>query len=186
MAWLQVLLIAVGLSMDAVAVALATGASDRTNGARAAFRLSFHFGLFQFLMPIAGWALALSVRGYIEAYDHWIAFGLLWLVGLRMLWEAFRHKEMEERGGADPSRGMALVALSVATSIDALAVGISLAFLDEAILWPSVLIGCTTGALSLGGVWVGRKLGDRLGANMEIIGGLLLLGIGVQIVLSHT
>ncbi len=185
MSWLQVLLIAVGLSMDAVAVALAAGASGRANGVRAAFRISFHFGLFQFLMPVIGWALALSIRRYIEAFDHWVAFGLLWLVGLRMLWEAFQEEKAVGRG-TDPSRGLSLVALSVATSIDALAVGLSLAFLGQLILWPSVLIGCTTGALSLAGIWMGGKLGDRFGPRMEILGGLILLAIGIQIVLSHT
>jgi putative Mn2+ efflux pump MntP len=184
MPWVQLFLVALGLSMDAFAVALGAGASGRVPGVRAAFRISFHFGLFQFLMPVAGWMLAVSLRPLLEAVDHWVAFALLWMVGLHMVHDGFG------RGGgtkppADPSRGVPLIALSVATSIDALAVGVSLAFLGELILWQSVAIGAVTGTLSLLGVRMGARLGARFGERMEIVGGLILLGIGVQIVLSH-
>ena len=184
MSWLQVLLIAIGLSMDAFAVALGTGTSRSSPNPRAVFRIAFHFGLFQTLMPILGWSVAAAMSNAIASFDHWVAFGLLWFIGIRMLMAAFGEKgEDEERN--DPSKGLSLVALSVATSIDALAVGISLGLLGERIWWPSLVIGCVTGVLSMTGMFLGKRLGMRFGSGMEILGGLILLGIGVQILIVH-
>lgn len=183
MTFTDTLLIAVGLSMDAFAVTLGAGAAVHTMKPRAAFRLPFHFGLFQFLMPVIGWFAGIWVSRYIEAFDHWIAFGLLSFVGLRMIRAAFDKREDGYR--ADPSRGWSLVMLSIATSIDALAVGLTLAMLGVDIWYPSVTIGIVTGCLSLIGFRVGSRLGQALGKRMEIAGGLLLIGLGVRILFQH-
>ena len=126
----ELLVIAVGLSMDAVAVSLAASASNRAPGARATFRLSFHFGLFQAVMPVVGWALGVTVAPYIASIDHWVAFGLLVFVGGRMIYAAL-HDGDDPDLSRDPSRGTTLVMLSVATSIDALAIGLTLAMLGR-------------------------------------------------------
>lgn len=180
---LEVLIIACGLAMDAFAVALGAGASGQLAGRRAAFRLSFHFGLFQFLMPILGWLLAVQLQEFIQSVDHWLAFLLLVIVGGRMIYAGMTSRPEQIRG--DPSRGFSLMALSVATSLDALAVGLSLAFLGADIWWPSAAIGLITCGFSLAGVFLGSKLNEKVGNRMEIAGGLILIAIGIQILATH-
>jgi len=177
-----ILLIAVGLGMDAFAVALCTGATRRDIWFRPGFRLSFHFGLFQFMMPIIGWAAGTTIVRFIEAYDHWIAFGLLAYVGGKMIKESFEDKHQDF--GADPTRKWTLVMLAIATSIDALAVGLSLALLKVPILYPSIIIGLVAAGMTAAGLALGRPLG-RFGKRMELIGGLVLIGIGLRIVIEH-
>ena len=151
----EILLVALALAMDAFAVSLSAGATAYARTARARFRLSFHFGLFQCLMPIAGWLLGTSVAPYIQSVDHWIAFALLAFVGGRMLIAAFdEHEASVQR---DPSRGATLVMLSVATSIDALAVGLTLAMLEVGIWYASAIIGVVTGLLSLVAIRLGSS-----------------------------
>jgi putative Mn2+ efflux pump MntP len=179
----EILMIAVGLAMDASAVSLGAGASGQAQGNRAAFRLSFHFGLFQFMMPVIGWYLGSTVAPLIAGVDHWIAFGLLALVGGRMIRSGLSRSE--ESVPADPTRGFALVALSVATSIDALAIGLSLAMLRVTIWYPSVIIGVVTAGLSLLGLRLGTRLGTRFGKRMETVGGMILVAIGMRLLLSH-
>lgn len=181
---LPLIIIAVGLAMDATAVSLGAGATGRAPGRRAAFRLAFHFGLFQALMPLLGWLVGRTVAGPLQAVDHWIAFGLLVLVGGRMLWGGL-HPEADNAPHRDPSKGWSLVALSVATSIDAFAVGLGLAMLDVAIWVPLALIGVITAAMSLSGLLLGRVLSARWGSRAEVLGGVLLVGIGLQILVSH-
>jgi putative Mn2+ efflux pump MntP len=181
--FLTLLLIAVGLAMDASAVAMAVGAAAREMTFRPTFRLAWHFGLFQFLMPILGWAGGVSVQRHVEAYDHWVAFGLLAFVGVRMI-RASRDSNAASRNG-DPTRGLSLVMLSTATSIDALAVGLSLAALRIGILYPSAVIGLVAASLTTLGIWLGARLGDALGKRMELIGGFILIGIGIRILIQH-
>jgi manganese efflux pump family protein len=181
---LEVLLLAVSLAMDASAVSLGAGAVGRAVGFRPTFRLAFHFGLFQFLMPVIGWLVGSQVAGPIAAVDHWVAFALLAFVGGRMI-RAGLAPEGAPRSG-DPSRGWTLVALSVATSIDALAVGLSLALVGVGILLPSLAIGVITAAMSAIAVQLGGRLGDRLGRRMEVAGGIILIAIGLRIVYAHT
>ena len=170
--------------MDALAVALATGLALGDVSARQTFRLSFHFGLFQFLMPVIGWMAGLTIEAWIAAYDHWLAVGLLGAIGGKMIYEALTAmKETSDR--ADPTRGMSLVVLSVATSVDALAVGVSLGVLHVRIWYPAVVIGIVACALTATGMHVGRRLGRAFGRRMEVAGGLVLIGIGVRILLSH-
>jgi putative Mn2+ efflux pump MntP len=179
----EILVVAVGLSMDAVAVSLAASASQRARGARATFRLSFHFGLFQFLMPVAGWSIGASIARYISSFDHWIAFGLLTLVGLRMITAA--RSGADPKPARDPSRGSTLILLSVATSIDALAIGLTLAMLGNGIWHASLVIGLVTACLSCLAVVVGARIGRRVGQRMEILGGLALIAIGARILWQH-
>lgn len=183
MGLIEILLIAVGLAMDAFAVSICAGTNKLTNGRRPTFRLSFHFGLFQFMMPVIGWFLGTGVQSYISEYDHWIAMILLSFVGIKMIKSGFDKNEISKNG--DLSKGMNLLILSIATSIDALAVGISFAMLQTEIWFPSVIIGIVTACLSVLGVQLGNKLGTKFGKKMEIIGGIILILIGIRILVSH-
>ncbi len=177
------ILIALGLAMDVFAVSLGVGTSRFGNSHRTRFRMAFHFGLFQGGMTFLGWLAGTQIANWIAGFDHWIAFGLLAFVGIRMIKSGIATNE--ESHPIDPSRGMTLVILSVATSLDALAVGLSLAFLDGNILFASLVIGVVSIALSLIGTIFGGTLGTHLGKRMEIIGGILLIGIGLRIVITH-
>jgi len=178
-----VLMIAVGLAMDCFAVSLAIGTSDHITGPRPVFRLSFHFGLFQAIMPVLGWLAGYGIENLIAGFDHWVAFGLLAFVGLRMI-----RSGLESQSAVhvhDPSRGATLVMLSLATSIDALAIGLSLAVLKVGIVYPAIVIGVVTALISLTGLVAGHRLGQAFGKRMEIIGGLILITIGLRVLLSH-
>ncbi len=183
MSVLDILALSVALGMDAFAVAAAVGlALPRVTG-RHVFRLAWHFGLFQFLMPIVGWLAGTTISSQIEAYDHWVAFGLLGFIGGKMLWDAFSKKE--KRWMSDPTRGLMLVILSVATSIDALAVGLSIAFLQVSVWTPAVIIGVVAAILTVIGIQFGSRLGARWRRWAEMIGGVILLLIGFRILVSH-
>jgi len=172
--------IAVGMGMDVFSVSMAVGAGPRTP--RQAFRLSWHFGLFQFLMPLLGWSVGRSIVRIVHAFDHWIAFGLLAAVGVHMIFEGF--KKEEAAPSFDRSRGWSLVALAVATSLDALGVGLSFGVLGARILFPAVVIGVTSGAMSLVAVYLGRRLRSGIGRRMEIVGGVILIGIGIRFLVA--
>jgi manganese efflux pump family protein len=183
MTTLEIIIIALGLAMDASAVSLAAAAAGFANNGRAKFRLSFHFGLFQFFMPVLGWLMGIAFVSYFKSFDHWIAFLLLGFVGIRMIREGMDTSTDTHKN--DPSRGMTMVMLSIATSIDALAIGLSLAMLEVNILYPSVMIGVITAGMSLLAIKIGTKLGVLFGKRMEIVGGLVLLLIGARILFSH-
>ena len=176
--------VAVGLAMDAFAVSIGAGLTLKTVDARQTLRLAWHFGLFQALMPIIGWLAGLSVERWIAPVDHWIAFGLLAVIGGKMIHEALKDDDEETRRG-DPTKGWSLVLLSLATSIDALAVGLSLALLDVSIWWPAVVIGLVAGAFTTVGMQLGKRFGALLGRRMESVGGIVLIAIGVKIVVEH-
>ena len=178
--------IAVGLAMDAFSVAVASGVRLGRVSRRQVFRVAFHFGLFQAFMPVLGWAAGQSVGPYIRAWDHWLAFALLSGVGVKAVLDALWRSGEEEARRPDPTRGWRLVALSVATSIDALAVGLSFAFLEVRIWYPCVVIGLVTAALTAIGMIFGARLGVRFGRGTEVLGGLVLMAIGLKIVLEHT
>jgi len=178
--WLVLLGIAVGLAMDAFAVSAAVGLRLASVTPRHVFRLGFHFGLFQFLMPIIGWTVGAPLSDRLGAFDHWAAFGLLSYVGGKMLWEA-RDERPRRASRSDPTRGLSLVALSVATSLDALAVGISLARLGTSIWTASVVIGLVAALLSALGIAFGGRIGARRGRWAEIAGGAVLILIGISI-----
>ena len=179
----EILSLAMGLAMDASAVCFAAAASGHAKDPRAIFRLTFHFALFQALMPVAGWALGLSVVSYFSAIDHWIAFALLAFVGMGMIKAGMGDEN--DNPSKDPSRGMTMVILSVATSIDALAIGLSLAMLKVDILSPALTIGLVTLTMSLIAVFLGSRMGGVFGKRMEVFGGVVLLCIGSKILWSH-
>lgn len=183
MSIIELILLSIGLALDAFAVSLGIAANGMLKDKRSTFRLAFHFGLFQTLMPIVGWLVGGGFKTVITSYDHWIAFSLLGIVGVKMIKESFS-KEVEEKK-SNPSKGWNLILLSLATSIDALAVGFSLAFLNISIWYPSLMIGIVTGSLSLVGIIIGKKFGDRLGKKMEFVGGTIVTGIGIKILFTH-
>lgn len=178
--------IAVALAMDAFAVSIVAGVKLKDVSFRQTFRLAWHFGFFQALMPVIGWGAGVSVRTYIERYDHWIAFGLLTFVGIKMIREAFQH-EKEEKSPKDPTKGMTLVVLSVATSVDALAVGFSISMLNISIWTPAVIIGIVAGLFTIIGLQIGKRVGSavRLGLYAEIVGAIVLFAIGLNILHEH-
>ena len=185
MSFLEVLLIGVGLSMDAFAVAVGRGICMPKFRAKDAGVLALFFGGFQAMMPLLGWALGRRFEASITAVDHWIAFALLAFIGGKMIVEALRTKK-EAEGDADSAlRLRELLLLSVATSIDALAVGITFAFLSVSIGPAVTVIGIVTFSLSFAGVALGQVLGSALCRKAEIAGGIVLLGIGVKILLEH-
>jgi len=183
LSWLNVLGIAVGLAMDALAVSIVAGLTVAKVTPRHTFRIAFHFGLFQFLMPIVGWAAGRQLAGVLGHVDHWVAFGLLALIGGKMIREAARGVDIDQR--SDPTRGWMLVTLSIATSIDALAVGLSMALMEIPILLPSLVIGVVAAAFSASGITFGARLGSRWSFWSEITGGIILILIGVRVLVSH-
>jgi len=183
LSWLNLLGIAIGLAMDALAVSIAVGLVLETVTPRHTFRMAFHFGLFQAMMPVLGWLAGRELVLVIRAYDHWVAFGLLAVVGGKMLWEACT--EPEPTGGADPTRGLMLVTLSLATSIDALAVGVSMGLMEVSIWVPAAVIGVVAAVLSALGIRFGARLGRAVGRWAEAGGGCVLLLIGLRILITH-
>ena len=177
---------AFALAMDAFAVSIASGVSLKRVNLRQTFRLSFHFGFFQALMPVIGWSGGLTVRSLIEQYDHWIAFLLLALVGGHMIRESF-HSEKDTKEKNDPTRGITLIILSVATSIDALAVGLSLSILNISIWVPALVIGIVAAIATGVGLHIGKKVGtaSHVGQYAELVGGTVLLLIGIRILYEH-
>lgn len=187
MTTLNIIAIAVALAMDAFAVAIATGITLKKVSARQTFRLAWHFGLFQAMMPVLGWFSGVHLLVYIAAYDHWVAFGLLMFVGGKMLVEAFHDEDDGEDGAKDPTRSVSLVVLSIATSIDALAIGFTLSVLHVPIAYPAVVIGIVAAAFTGFGMHMGAKLGSmsRISRYAEVAGGLVLVAIGIKILHEH-
>lgn len=184
MTFWPLLLIALGVSADAFAVALSKGLHMRRFNVRHALVIAGTFGIFQAVMPLIGWVLGTQFAPYITGIDHWVAFGLLALVGGKMLWEAFTdHPDKEQ--DFDRINVRQLLILALATSIDALAIGITLAFLPGSIIESVILIGVTTFVLAFLGVVIGRRVGQRFGKPAEIAGGVILILIGAKILFDH-
>ncbi len=183
MSLIEILSIAVGLSMDAVAVALCAGASGFAHQLRPALRIAFHFGFFQAAMPLLGWLAGSTIAPLISGFDHWLAFLLLAFVAVRMFRSGFSDEVPDP--SCDPTRGSTLIMLSIATSIDAMAVGFSMALLNTPILLPCLAIGLVTFCLSFAATRLGGRLSLRFGKRMEWVGGAVLLIIGLRILLSH-
>lgn len=183
MNYLSIVFIAVALAMDAFAVSVACAAFLGQLNGRQKFRLSFHFGLFQFFMPLIGWLAGSRIVRYIEAYDHWIALIILTVIGVKMIFDA-RHEKVKHFSG-DMTRGWSLVTLSIATSIDALAVGFSIGIIRDSIMIPAIIIGVVAAVMTLVGIRLGTYLSEKFGQKISIVGGVVLILIGVQIVLKH-
>jgi len=178
--------ISIALAMDAFAVAVAAGVNLRNVNFRQVFRLSWHFGFFQAAMPVIGWFAGLSVRSFIEQYDHWVAFCLLAFIGVNMIRGAFE-TEKEKKEKRDPTKGATMVMLSVATSIDALTVGFSISLLAISIWVPALIIGLVAGAFTIAGMHIGCRMASasHLGRYAELLGGLVLIAIGINILHGH-
>jgi putative Mn2+ efflux pump MntP len=181
--WL-LLVLAVSLAMDCFAVSLGIGSSPLPTTARRVLRVSFYFGFFQFMMACLGWLLGSTIVNLISAFDHWIAFGLLAWVGVHMIREGI-HGEEEHESDEDPTQGKILIMLSLATSVDSLGVGLSMALLKVNILTYSLWIGLVTFLFSVAGLLIGNKLSEKFGERMEIVGGVVLMIIGLRILITH-
>jgi putative Mn2+ efflux pump MntP len=182
--FLSVVLIAISLSADCFAVALGGSISVKTRAVLPVLRVASAFGLFQALMPVLGWLVGQTIVDLITGYDHFVAFGLLAIIGGRMIWESF-HPKGERSRNTDITKGFMLLTLAVATSIDAFAVGLTLAFLKVHIAVASITIGIIAFVATVIGFVLGRKAGELVGRRAETIGGIVLIGIGLRILLSH-
>lgn len=182
MSLIAIILIAVGLAMDAFAVSVASGITIKRQRTRSALKFGIFFGSFQVIMPIAGWLAGIKLKDFITSVDHWIAFSLLAFIGCKMIYESFKLEEKEKvaSGGLK-----VMLLLSVATSIDALAVGLSFAFLGISIAAPVIIIGLVTFTLSFLGIFIGSTFGHFLEKRLEALGGFILIGIGIKILLEH-
>jgi putative Mn2+ efflux pump MntP len=176
------LLIALGLAMDAFAVSVAGGVVIRRNKLKSALKFGSFFGSFQMVMPVIGWMAGLRLKGFITGIDHWAAFGLLAFIGGKMIYGS-RKIDEEERQASFGLKEM--IVLSVATSIDALAAGLSFAFLQVSIVLPVAVIGAVTFSLSFLGVMIGNTAGHFFERKLEAAGGLILIAIGVKILMEH-
>lgn len=181
----EILLIAIGLSMDSLAVSITCGIILKRFRIRHIFRIALFMGIFQGVMPLIGWMAGITFQKYISQYDHWVAFALLSVLGGKMLYEGLSPKD-DDNKKFDPTKMLTLFGLAIATSIDALAIGVSFAMLNIAVAEPIVIIGFTTFLLSFIGAAFSSRFGNRLNLKMEIIGGLLLIGIGLKILIEHT
>jgi len=180
---LTIIIIAVGLAMDAFVVSIVSGSAYRQLHVKHALRMALFFGAFQAFMPLIGSLAGLTLREYIAHYDHWIAFGLLVAVGGKMIYESFKIKSVEEN--PDPSNIFVLLVLSVATSIDAFAVGITLSLLAGSIVVAVIIIGLITFILSYLGVYIGKRFGHFFESKIEALGGIILIGIGTKVLIEH-
>jgi len=180
---LTIVLIAVGLAIDAFAVSITSGMAITSNRRRAGLLTAAFFGGFQMLMPVIGWAIGLSLADFISSVDHWVAFGLLAFIGAKMIYEGTKNDE--DPNSSTELKMYSLLILAVATSIDALMVGLSFAFLQTAIALPIAVIGVITFALSLVGFYSGCGLGKVFGHRIEVVGGVVLILIGLKILLEH-
>ena len=183
MVMLTIIVIAIGLAMDAFAVSVVSGAAYKQLRIKHALRLALFFGGFQAFMPLIGFLAGQSVKGYIADYDHWVAFALLCAVGVKMLYESTKIKPAQQN--LQHFNVLVLLVLAVATSIDALAVGITLSLLRISIVMAAVIIGLVTFVLSYIGVFIGKNFGHFFESKIEALGGIILIAIGLKILLGH-
>ena len=179
-----IIIIAVALAMDAFAVSVVSGAAYKKLHVAHALRIALFFGAFQAFMPLIGSLAGLTIKQYLAGYDRWLTFALLFVVGCKMIYESFRFKSTEKK--TDPSNIIVLLALAVATSIDALAVGVTLSLITDSVLTAVIVIGLITFLLSYIGVFIGKRLGHFFENKIEAVGGLILIAIGLKILLNHT
>ncbi|MBW8040092.1 MAG: manganese efflux pump [Planctomycetes bacterium] len=183
MGLITIIIVALALAMDAFAVSIVSGAAFRKLEVKHAFRMALFFGGFQAFMPLIGSLAGLTIKDHIADYDHWIAFGLLAAVGGKMFYESFKIAPTDKN--SNPANMVVLLFLSVATSIDALAVGITLPLLKVSIVVAVVIIGLITFALSYLGVYIGKKVGHFFEGRIEAIGGIVLIALGLKILIEH-
>lgn len=183
MSFIEIILIAIGLSLDAFAVSITSGVTINNLKVRHAFKIAAFFGIFQAIMPLIGYLAGISLNKYITSYDHWIAFGLLAFIGGKMIYEGFQIEKCEM--DKDCLNSVTLLILAIATSIDALAVGVVFSSLSLSIIIPVIIIGLITFVICFAGVYIGDKFGSFFEKKMELIGGAVLILIGLKIVIEH-
>lgn len=183
MQFITVTIIALALAMDAFAVSIASGTAYKKLKIKHALRIAIFFGTFQAVMPLIGSSAALTVREYIETFDHWLAFAILTAVGIKMIYESFKINPTNQN--FDPSNIAVLLILSVATSIDALAVGVTLSLITTSVITAAIIIGLITFLLSYAGVFIGKNFGHFFENKIEAVAGLILIFIGLKILLNH-
>jgi putative Mn2+ efflux pump MntP len=184
MSLVTIFLLAIGLGVDAFSVAIGiSAANNHSRSWQPILRLASSFGMFQFVMPIIGWLAGLTVVGIIANYDHWVAFALLAYIGSKIIWEALKKEEEKEMN--DQTKGLPLLLLSIATSIDALAVGFSFSLLKTDIILPALIIGVVCFLMTVTGMLFGKGLARIFGKKVGIFGGVVLITIGVKILIDH-
>ena len=181
-----IIMTAISLSMDAFAISISSGMCIKKVDLAKALKFGLFFGFFQFVMPIFGFMLAFSFEKYIKAFDHWVAFILLGLIGAKMIYESFKGEDGEVQTEESVTGTKNLLIMSIATSIDAMAVGISFVALQVNVLSASLAIGVITCIISTVGVIIGKKVGGLFKKGAEVFGGIILVAIGVKILLEHT
>ena len=179
---LEIVVLSFGLATDAFAASISSGIAIKKMKLRHALLIASFFGVFQALMPVIGWLSGIWATEYIKTVDHWVAFVLLSGLGVKVIWDSFKEDEEEVR---DPLNLYILFIVAIATSIDALAVGVSMSFLGVFVIKPAIIIGIITFITSFAGVYIGDKLGHFFEKKLEVFGGLVLIGIGLKIVIEH-
>jgi len=180
---ITIFLIAIGLNFDSLAVSISAGLVVKHIQFKQAAKIALVFAFFQSLLPFIGWFIGSQIKDLIKDYDHWLAFTLLFLIGARMIHEGI--KKEEDKKPFNPLKLMVMIGMAIATSIDALVVGVSFAFIDINIILSIAIIGALTFIVSMLGILLGKKAGNLFGKKMEIIGGLILIGIGTKILFEH-
>ena len=180
--FITIFLIAIGLCFDSFAVSVSSGLMMKHISFLDAMKISFSLAFFQGIMPLLGWLAGKRISGYLSNYDHWIAFGLLVIIGLRMIWES---QKPEENKSFNPLNIWFIIYMSIATSIDALIVGLSFAFLKTNIYVSIIIIGIVTFIAAMLGILFGKKAGTQFGKKMEILGGIILIVIALKILIEH-
>lgn len=183
MDFLSIIFIAIGLSFDSFAVSLSSGLILKKIIFRDAGKIAFSLSFFQAFMPLTGWIIGLSIKDYITEIDHWVAFGLLTLISAKMIYESI--SSGKEKNSFNPLNFWVLIGISLATSIDAFIVGITFGFTDVKIIPSVMIIGIVTFIISMLGILAGKTASSKLGKRMEILGGLILFGIGLKILITH-
>lgn len=185
MGFFTLLLLAIALSLDTFAVSISCGIAQKSIATKDALKFASVLGIFQGVMPIIGWLCGISIKGYIEPVDHWVAFILLLIVGGKMVKDSLG-KEEESHESCNPfTNNRLLITMAIATSIDALSIGIGLAMVEVNMLMAFITIGLVTFAVSILGMYSGKRIGCFLGKKMEIIGGIILVAIGIKILIEH-
>jgi manganese efflux pump family protein len=182
MNFITILFIALALSMDAFAVSIASGVAIKQLRISHSLTIASWFGIFQAVMPLLGWFGGTRLRDALSGADHWVVFGLLMFIGIKMIWEAFKIDPIEK---LNPLDVRVLFSLSLATSLDALAAGVSFALLGIPVITPVLIIGAVTFITSFAGVWIGGKSGNLFGKKMEIAAGIILILIGIKVLVGH-
>ena len=182
MGFIALFLLSIGLSFDTFAVSVSCGIIERELKFTQAARIAIFFAVFQATMPLLGWLIGYSVKSHIEPIDHWIAFGLLVIIGGKMIIESFKPKEEKS---INPKDLKVIILMSLATTIDAFVVGITFAFFNVNLLFSSFIIGSVTFIAAMLGMLFGKNIGSHLGQKMEVLGGLILISLGAKILCEH-